>query len=104
VLEIADILDELNSIDRLFESQIDALRSLGDILPPTSGYSALRVKVEELVVRDIRGYQKQVGRMMSDARRTKDSVRLNPLLSTCHFPVIEEAIILLIQVIACGTP
>lgn len=75
-LEIADILDELNSIDRLFVEQADALAELARNVQMHDGvfFGTLASKVRGLIERDIGGYRKQVGRMMEDARRTKDTV------------------------------
>lgn len=78
-LEIADILDELNSIDRLFEAQADALAAMADNIRLLPGmFQTLVERVDELVGRDIAGYRKQVGRMMEDARRTKNNVSVIP--------------------------
>lgn len=82
-MEIADILDELNSIDRVFEAQIDALTALRENISWQAGaegsdYEWLRVKLMDLIKRVIPAYRKQVKRMMEDARRTKDNVRF------CH--------------------
>ena len=77
VLELSDCLDELNSIDRVFHSQTDALMALSDNLYEI-GFSPTDEplkKIHELVDRDIAGYRKQVKQMVADAWRTKDNVR-----------------------------
>ena len=84
-MEIADILDELNSIDRVFEAQIDALTALIENISWQTGdegsdYGWLRVKLRDLINRVIPAYRKQVKRMMEDARRTKDNVRFRHAL------------------------
>ena len=86
-LEIADIIDELNSINRLFESQKDTLETVVKLLRPYSRYDTLRDTVIRLINQDIESYSKQVRRMMGDARRTKEGVSTGflPLLFFFYF-------------------
>ncbi|KAF5005374.1 hypothetical protein FDECE_8186 [Fusarium decemcellulare] len=72
-LEIADIIDELNSLNRVFEQQKDALDTAIDILPDDK-FNSLKETLKNLVTKDIEGYMKQVKRMTEDARRTKDGL------------------------------
>ncbi|KAH6885412.1 hypothetical protein B0T10DRAFT_577100 [Thelonectria olida] len=69
-LEIADIIDELNSLNRVFEAQEDALYQAIRTLPDNS----LRQTLESLVTEDIESYKREVKRMTDDARRTKESL------------------------------
>lgn len=73
-LEISDIIDELNSLNRLFEAQRDALDTAVKILKNQSQYKRLKDRLSIVIAQDIEGYIKQVKRMTADAQRTKDSV------------------------------
>lgn len=76
-LEISDIIDELNSINRLFEAQKDALDTAVNIfssLADRGRYRELKERLSVIITQDIEGYIKQVKRMTADAQRTKDSV------------------------------
>ncbi|KAK3384848.1 hypothetical protein B0H63DRAFT_172340 [Podospora didyma] len=74
-LEIADIIDELNSISRLFEAQIDVLdTAINALSTRDERFAKLRETLIDIVTQDITGYKKQVKRMTEDAQRTKDSL------------------------------
>ncbi|KAH9907232.1 hypothetical protein F4778DRAFT_721108 [Xylariomycetidae sp. FL2044] len=74
-LEIADIIDELNIMDRLFEEQRSALTAALRALSGVNAYPRLHAKIESLVFDDIPGHQKQVGQMISDATRAKEALK-----------------------------
>ncbi|OAK95030.1 hypothetical protein IQ06DRAFT_63520 [Phaeosphaeriaceae sp. SRC1lsM3a] len=80
-LELSDIMDELNSINRLFEAQIDVLEAAENMFSAlkgrggqVEGYRQLRVTMASTKV-DVEGYMKQVKRMTADAQRTQDSLK-----------------------------
>jgi hypothetical protein len=80
-LELTDIIDELNSINRLFEAQKDALDTAVKIfdkidwgVSEQDRYKPLKEKLSIIMTQDIGRYMKQVKRMIADAQRTKDSV------------------------------
>lgn len=76
-LELNDIIDELNSLNRVFDAQRDALdgidRSLEALFGPASR-NDLQKAVQGLVDSDMEGYRKALKRMMDDAGRTKKGV------------------------------
>jgi Mg2+ and Co2+ transporter CorA len=74
VLELADIVDELNSVRRLFETQEDVLRSASRALQDRPGYEATAKTLQAVARQDLNGYIKQVDRLSRDAQRTKDAV------------------------------
>ena len=87
-LELTDIIDELNSMNRLFEAQKDALDTAVKIfdnldwgISDQDRYKPLKEKLSIIKTQDIERYIKQVKRMTADAQRTKDSVSL---WSACH--------------------
>ena len=85
-LEVSDMIDELHSINRLFEVQADVLQLAAKVIyniAENSGkstdrwrdpYRNLHNRFKKILEQDIPGYQIQVKRMMADAQRTKDSV------------------------------
>jgi DNA gyrase/topoisomerase IV subunit A len=80
-LELTDIIDELNTINRLFEAQKDALDAavkifgnIGQNMAERVRYEPLKDKLSIIMTRDIEEYIKQVKRMTADAQRTKDNV------------------------------
>lgn len=86
-LEISDIIDELNSLNRLFEAQKDVLDTAVKILTDRNGqtnkdrYQDLRKKLSVIITQDVGGYINQVKRMTADALRTKNSVSLKSVPS-----------------------
>ncbi|CAN9455834.1 unnamed protein product [Alternaria sp. RS040] len=75
VLELTDIIDELNTIDRLFEAQWNALDAAVKIVHNLGPrYVSLEHKLYSIQTQDIKEYRKQVGRMTADAQRTKDNL------------------------------
>jgi hypothetical protein len=87
-LELTDIIDELNSMNRLCEAQKDALDTAVKIfdnldwgISDQDRYKPLKEKLSLIKAQDIERYIKQVKRMTADAQPTKDSVRL---WSACH--------------------
>lgn len=79
-LEIADIIDELNSMQRLFETQKDVLSSAVKLLSDKGNQNAALIdKIWHIIHQDIEGYRKQVKRMMDDAKRTKGGVSLRQI-------------------------
>jgi hypothetical protein len=99
-LELTDIIDELNSINRLFEAQRDALDTAVKIfdnldwgVSEQNRYKWLKEKISVIVTQDIERYIKQVKRMTADAQRTKDSVSPRVcMLFTCRTSVQTKAI------------
>jgi hypothetical protein len=87
-LELTDIIDELNSMNRLCEAQKDALDTAVKIfdnldwgISDQDRYKPLKEKLSIIKAQDIERYIKQVKRMTADAQPTKDSVSL---WSACH--------------------
>lgn len=81
-LEISDIIDELNSINRVFEAQKDTLETAVNVLNENDSQGFKNQALVELgghlkssVIPDIEGYMKQLKRTTADAQRTKDNVR-----------------------------
>ncbi|RYO54925.1 hypothetical protein AA0116_g9317 [Alternaria tenuissima] len=75
VLELTDIIDELNTIDRLFDAQWDALDAAVKIVHNLGPrYVSLKHKLDSIKTQDILEYRKQVGRMTVDAKRTEDNL------------------------------
>lgn len=82
VLEISDIIDELNSINRLFQTQWDTLKAAAKSLSIEGTkhedhgdrYIKLSKAFIDIIDQHIKGYMKQVERMTADADRTKKSV------------------------------
>jgi len=76
-LELADVIDELNSIRRLFEAQEDVLKTAIRQLSRGVGryeYESTCDRLVRLVEQDIDSYIKQVDRLTRDAQRTRDAV------------------------------
>ncbi|CAI6340753.1 unnamed protein product [Periconia digitata] len=80
-LELSDIIDELNSLTRLFEAQKDALDTAIKILSSQEltveerkRYTGLREKLGVVVEQDLEGYVRQVRRMVGDAGRARASL------------------------------
>ena len=81
-LEIADIIDELNSMQRLFETQKDVLNSALKLLSEKGNQNAALIdKIWHLINQDVEVYKKQVKRMMDDAKRTKEGVSLTLIIA-----------------------
>jgi hypothetical protein len=72
-LEVADIIDELNTVSRLFEVQQDTLDSISrqTHIPHFESFSRKMDRYSRVVVED---YRIQVNRLMKDAQRTQQSV------------------------------
>ncbi|KAH7066089.1 hypothetical protein BKA63DRAFT_155094 [Paraphoma chrysanthemicola] len=79
-LEISDIIDELNSIDRVFQMQKDTLETATKrfegvgIQPGKGRYLQLAQKLSVINTQYIEAYMKQIKHMTADAHRTKDSL------------------------------
>lgn len=69
VLEVADIIDELNSLTRLLDQQTDTLK-----VAMARSDSLKAMLHEEDVLFDIENHQLQVKRLIKDAQRTHRSV------------------------------
>lgn len=76
VLEIADIIDELNSIRRLFEARRDVLTTAVRTPEKEIRYKGLSETLRSLSEQDVGGYIKQVDRLSRDAQWTRDAVWL----------------------------
>lgn len=82
-MEVLDIMDELNSVKRLLETQLETLaHAVGAIeafaIPAgDSLLSQLHVRQQ-----DLERYRTQISRMIEDADRTWKSVSYKP----CHSP------------------
>lgn len=102
-LELSDIIDELNSVNRLFEAQKDALdtaikifTSLHKSETGRDRYRHLPERLSAIITQDIEGYIKQVKRMTADAQRTKESVSL-----WATFHVLAEYLSTIVKRLTC---
>ena len=83
VLELTDIIDELNSINHLFEAQRDTLdttvKSFDNsdwFAPEEDRYKLLTEELSTMITQYMESCMKQVKRMTANAQRTKDCVSL----------------------------
>jgi len=77
-LDIADVIDELNSIRRLFEAQKDVLTTAARVLGGIKAYADTRKELLQLINQDIGGYMHQIDRLSRDAKRTRVAVFFYP--------------------------
>jgi hypothetical protein len=90
VLEVLDIIDELNSISRLLQTQKDTLVQTQNVIlqhfTDAFGKKTPRMqrRIKEVVDKDLDGYLYQVKRMSEDAERTRASVRNTHRLHLFH--------------------
>jgi hypothetical protein len=81
VLEVADIIDELNTITRLLEVQHDTLERVSITVKralsagnPHPSWRKFATELGRLSTHTIRDYITQIRRLMKDAQRTHQSV------------------------------
>jgi len=81
VLTVADIIDELNTLKRLLETQSDTLHGMkGQLLSIENQLGKkktekIRSMIKKLHGKTLPGYKAQFDRMMKDAKRIQKSVR-----------------------------
>jgi hypothetical protein len=81
VLTVADIIDELNTLKRLIETQSDTLQGMKGQLSSFQNQlgkdktDKLRSMIKKLHGNTLPGYKSQFERMMKDAKRIQKSVR-----------------------------
>ncbi|KAH5110779.1 hypothetical protein HBH71_168650 [Parastagonospora nodorum] len=82
VLELTDIIDELNSINHLFEAQRDTLdttlKSFDNsdwFAPEEDRYKLLTEELSTMITQYMESCMKQVKRMTANAQRTKDCLK-----------------------------
>lgn len=87
-LEVADIIDELNTLNKLFTTQYEVLRSAVDEVERqgfddnNQAWTDFKKRMDDLGTRDVVNLLAEVRQMTEDAKRTRTSVKeLPPFVS-----------------------